>query len=300
MSHDDEGIRPFDSEGRLAVPGGAVWYGIAGHLGEGATPLLCLHGGPGLDHRYFLPLTDLAEARPVILYDQLDCGRSDHPGDPGNWTVGRFLDEIDAVRAGLGLDRVAVYGHSWGGLLAAAYGARRPEGLSALVIASPLISTARMQADMLALRDALPDGRGAVMRACEAAGRFDDPAYLEADGIFDRRHVCIADPWPRYLVESVGGMNHDCFRRMFGRSNVDVTGTMAGYDGTPELGRIAAPTLFTCGRADFMRPETVADFAAQVPAAELEVYEAASHLPMIELRAAHAESLSRFLRRHDG
>ena len=45
-----------------------------------------------------IPLTDLHEERPVLLYDQLDSGNSDHPNDPSNWTVERFVDEIPAIR----------------------------------------------------------------------------------------------------------------------------------------------------------------------------------------------------------
>ena len=102
--------------GYVAVEGGRVWYRINGieHFAEGKMPLLVIHGGPGFSHHYLLTLTDLADERPVILYDQLDSGTSDRPGDPANWTVERFVDEVDHVRSALGLDRLVVLGSSWG------------------------------------------------------------------------------------------------------------------------------------------------------------------------------------------
>jgi proline iminopeptidase len=67
-------------EGYIEVPGGKVWYRAVGDNAE-ATPLLCLHGGPGFTHYYLEPLEALADRRRVIFYDQLGCGRSDRPGD---------------------------------------------------------------------------------------------------------------------------------------------------------------------------------------------------------------------------
>ncbi len=87
-------------EGYIEVPGGRVWYRAVGDE-TGATPLLCLHGGPGFTHYYLEPLEALAEHRRVIFYDQLGCGRSDRPDDLSLWTVDRFVEELAQVRAAL-------------------------------------------------------------------------------------------------------------------------------------------------------------------------------------------------------
>ena len=95
-------------EGYIEVPGGKVWYRAVAPESDptGATPLLCLHGGPGFTHYYLEPLEALAEHRRVIFYDQLGCGRSDRPDDVTLWTVDRFVAELAQVRAALGLERL--------------------------------------------------------------------------------------------------------------------------------------------------------------------------------------------------
>src|ERR1043165_2092344 len=66
-------------EGYIPVTGGKVWYRI---VGEGdKTPILCLHGGPGVPSYYLKPLAALSSDRPVIFYDQLGCGHSDRITD---------------------------------------------------------------------------------------------------------------------------------------------------------------------------------------------------------------------------
>ena len=105
-------------EGHIPVPGGNVWFRS---VGEGGVPLLCLHGGPGAPSDYLKPLEQLADRRRVVFYDQLGCGNSDIPNDRSLWTVERFMDELDAVRDALGLDRLHLFGSSWGGMLALQY-----------------------------------------------------------------------------------------------------------------------------------------------------------------------------------
>ncbi|WP_299656882.1 alpha/beta fold hydrolase [uncultured Jannaschia sp.] len=102
-----------DREGFADVSGGRVWWRISGSGSR--TPLLLLHGGPGAGHDYLEPLASLAVDRPIIFYDQLGCGRSDKPDDPSLWRMERFVAEIDALRRALNLERVGLYGHSWGG-----------------------------------------------------------------------------------------------------------------------------------------------------------------------------------------
>ncbi|MEM1429696.1 MAG: alpha/beta fold hydrolase [Pseudomonadota bacterium] len=161
----------FAREGRVEVAGGSIWYGVAGDLSTGATPLLLIHGGPGMSHDYLMPLADLSATRPVIFYDQLDAGRSDRPNDPANWHIARFLEEIDHLRAALSLRRLIVFGNSWGGTLAAAYAARRPDGLAGVILSSPLLHTDTWIADNAAHRAALTEEVRHVLDTGEAHRR---------------------------------------------------------------------------------------------------------------------------------
>jgi len=143
----------MDDTGFVAVTGGNIWYR---RLGEGpATPVLMLHGGPGAGHDYLEPLAErLAAHRPVVVYDQLGCGRSDAPDDPSLWTVDRSVEELDQVRNALGLERTHLFGQSWGGWLAIEYMCRRPEGIVALVLASTSASIPQFMAEARGLIEA--------------------------------------------------------------------------------------------------------------------------------------------------
>lgn len=98
-------------DGYVPVPGGRVWYRLAGS--GRAVPLLILHGGPGAGHDYLESLKALSSDRRVVFYDQLGCGKSDQPKDRSLWRIERFVAEVAAVRHALGLDHVHLLGQGF-------------------------------------------------------------------------------------------------------------------------------------------------------------------------------------------
>ncbi len=281
-----------DSSGFLDVAGGRVWYRSNGDQHTDRAPLLVLHGGPGMQHDYLLPLTALADHRRVIFYDQLDCGRSDHPGKPENWTFDRYLTEIEYLRQGLGLARLHLYGNSWGGSLAAVYAAARSAGLLSLTLAGPLIDTDRWVADNAAYCRAMPEPH---RRLLLGPAKLCDPDYQAAVDAFYRRHLCRLDPWPEIVRMTLDNGNIAVYQAMWGPAEFTSTGALRHFNATPLLSQIAVPTLFICGEYDESTPDACVDFASFVPQAEVAVIAEASHLAPVEQPAAYIARLRAFL-----
>ena len=104
-------------------------------LGKG-TPIVML-GGMGTGHAYLRPGMDvLADDFQLVYYDPRGTGNSPL-GDEGRVTLGGSVEDLDALRAGLGLDRLNVVGHSFGADLALCYAGRYPERVQSLVLVSP-------------------------------------------------------------------------------------------------------------------------------------------------------------------
>lgn len=263
-------------EGFIPVEGGRVWYHIEGD-GPG-TPVLLVHGGPGGTSCGFAPLKALGVDRPVIFYDQLGTGRSDRPNDSTLWEVPRFIDEIDSIRAHLKLDRLHLYGASWGGSVVAEYLiAKRPAGIASAVLASPLISTRLWIADADTLRAGLPAPLQAVLAHHESAGTFDHPAYLAATDSFYARYLSRRQPPVRFPeCEGVVG-NDSIYRYMWGPTEFVATGNLRRFERAERLHEIRVPVLFVTGEFDEARPPTVRRFHEQVPNSRYEVIPGAGH-----------------------
>ena len=266
-------------EGFIEVPGGRVWYRSVGASG---TPLLCLHGGPGFTHYYLEPLEALAGRRQVIFYDQLGCGRSDRPEDPSLWTVDRFVEEVAQVRAALGLDRLHLFGSSWGGMLAMQYVLDRRPGLDSLILCGSPASMIRWVTDCAELLAAQPAEVRGVISQHEEAGFTACPEYQAAILGFYREHVCRLTPWPAGLERSFAEAGYPVYNHMNGPSEFTVTGTLKTWDIMDRLGEIEVPALLVGGRYDECRPAHLEEMHRRIAGSQLEIIENASHLCFAE------------------
>ena len=286
-----------EEAGYVPTPQGRLWYRINGkeHIAKGKTPLVCLHGGPGASHHYLLPLVDLADERPVIFYDQLDCGLSDRPNDKTNWTVDRFVSEIDVLRNALNLSQVALYGNSCGSTWIAPYAAAKPAGLRAVIFASPYLAAEPFLQDVKKLRAELPPEILQTMEKHEAAGTTDSDEYHEAVFAWYQRHVCRNDPWPDYLMRTIELFSNDLYHYMWGPAEPKLDGVLKDFDAREALREIDSPSWYVCGEFDEMTPQTTKAFAELTPGAQFTAIKGASHTPHIEQRETFMRAAREFL-----
>ena len=282
-------------EGRIPFRGYETW---CRSLGDGpGIPLLCLHGGPGSTHVGLKALDPLADERRVVLYDQLGSGNSSQPHDPSLWTVELFVAELANVREALGLDRVHLLGHSWGGQLAQEYALTQPAGLVSLVLSSTLSSAALWRKESLRLREGLPPETRRALDEHEAAGTTGDPEYERAIFEFLHQHLCRLDPWPPVIEEVLRSTNLEVYNTMWGPSEAHPTGVLADWDVTPRLGEIQVPALVLCGRYDEATPLQAETIAAALPDAELVIFEQSAHTAPIEEPERYLATVRAFLAR---
>lgn len=282
-------------EGHVAVSGGNIWYGIAGH-GSSGIPLLVVHGGPGAPHDYLEPLAALADERPVIFYDQLGCGNSDKPEDASLWVIERFVEEIRRLRDALKLRRLHVLGQSWGSSLAIEYMlTKQPAGVMSMVLSAPLVSASRWIEDQKAYLSELPDDVQEVIRNAEASGAFQSAQYQHAMMQYYKRHVCRLDRWPECLNRTLAKLAYPVYLHMWGPSEFSVTGTLKNYERVDALRRITVPALFTCGEYDEATPATTRHYQRHLRGSEIAVFEGASHSHHLEKPREYLAIVREFL-----
>ena len=275
-----------------------VWYRVVGDQEEpGRVPLLCLHGGPGFPHDYLEPLESIAAAgRRVIFYDQLGCGNSDEPLDPSLYTVDLYVEEIGVVRGALGLARVHILGHSWGGQLAMEYALTQAPGLASLILADTAASIPQWVTEMRRLVGELPPEVQQAILEHEAAGTTDSPEYQEAVRAFYRRHAGgRIDPRPEFFTRMADKPGDKVYRAMWGPSEFYLTGTLKHWDITGRLGEIHVPTLVLGGRHDHATPVLAETMRRGIHNSELVIFENSGHFPHIEETVHFLQVLDDFL-----
>ncbi|EME83683.1 uncharacterized protein MYCFIDRAFT_211389 [Pseudocercospora fijiensis CIRAD86] len=289
---------------------GETAYWIWGDLSSGKTPLICLHGGPGVPHQYLLPISLMQKDHgiPVVMYDQIGCGGStrfkDKKGDHEFWSPQLFMEELDNVKRYLGIEEFDLLGQSWGGMLAGQYAIeKQPAGLRKLIISnSP--SNMKVWVDVgNRLRKQLPKEIQDTLDRCEREGKVETPEYEEAVMYFYSLHVCRVDPFPKELEKSFEQLGEDntVYYSMCGPSEFFIIGNLKNWSITGKLDQITETTvpggiLIMNGYYDEAQDETTEAFFTK-PSARVKWvrYALSSHMPMLEETEKYLTDLGRFL-----
>ncbi|KAJ3782187.1 proline iminopeptidase [Lentinula aff. detonsa] len=278
-----------------------TYYKVIGTLASDTTPLIALHGGPGVNHEYLNILADLRI--PLVVYDQIGTGKSTHypekMGDTSFWIEQLFLDELDTVLRHLGLqDNYDLAGHSWGGMLAARHAALQPKGLRRLVLMSAPADMQLWIQSQNRLRKQLPQTVQDVMADHEANNTTESKEYQEAMGVFYAHFLCRLDPMPEPIVNGFAEVAKDptVYLTMNGPSEFHITGPLANWSIVQDAHKITAPTLITNGQFDEAQDEVIAPFLKEIANVKWVKFSNSSHMAHFEERERFMQEVSSFLR----
>jgi proline iminopeptidase len=264
-------------------------------LGNG-SPIIVLHGGPGLNYSYFLPqISDLAKRHRVILFDQRASGKSSADLDSTQMTLDMMTDDIDAIRKHFKYEKVNILAHSFGGLLAMKYAIKYPLHLDRMILVSSIAPKAgefgtevqRATRKKITKADSLA---GVAIRQSDdfKAGKGDAVAKLLMLTFKPGFHH------PAY-ADSVNLVIDDDFmtkrKTMFLLMN-----ELNSYDLYPELSKIKAPTLIIHGASD-TTPEALSIKMQQaIKGSKRVTIERAGHWAFVERRSEFSSVVLKFVR----
>ncbi|KAI1777777.1 proline-specific peptidase [Hypoxylon cercidicola] len=282
-----------------------TWYRIVGTLDTALSPVVALHGGPGSGHNYMVALTDIHEARgaPIVLYDQIGCGRSTHLPeklrDKAFWTVDLFIKELDKLIDHLNLRDKGFHllGQSWGGMLAGSYASMRPRGLKRLILSgSPASMPLYREACQQRLAQLPPDVRR-TLEDCDKKGDHESPEYKEASTVFMKKFVCRLDPVPEPIQQAWANLkeNPAAYMTMQGPSEFATVGTLKDWEGWKEAQKIQAETLLLNGKYDEVMDFVIEPWFRAIDKVRWVTLEESSHTSMWEERERFMQLCSKFL-----
>ncbi|MEV0095905.1 alpha/beta hydrolase [Streptomyces sp. NPDC050738] len=269
-----------------ATDGTRLAYRVTGD----GDPVVCIPGGPA-DSAYLGDLGGLSAHHRLIVLDLRGTGGSAVPEDPASYRCDRLTDDVEALRAHLGLDRIRLLGHSAGANVAAQYAARHPERVGTLALVTPstravgIDITPEMRRELAQLRKdepwfpaayealvAITEGRGGDWEAVDPffCGRWDAAA---------REQLAAGRPDNEEAVTHFGA-----------EGAFDPEATRAA------LALCAARVLVLAGEYDLNSPpRSAAEFAGLFPAASLVVQPGAGHYPWVDDAGRFVAAVDEFL-----
>ena len=275
---------------------------VAYSFGRGDEVLFCLNGGPGLPCDYVRDshswLAD--KGYRVVAFDQLGCGKSDRPDDDSLWTIERYVEETETVRAALNLGEVHLYGQSWGTWISIDYALTYPGNFKTLTLANGAGDIPHLAGELKRLRLSLGPETEAMMQRHEAEGSLTHPEYEAAVTLLNYRHVCRLDVWPDAVNRSLSDCSMGPYKTIWGDNEFNPTGNISDWNRIPDLPRISQPALVVCGQHDHLTPACSQKMHDALPDSRIKVLQNASHLSMWEVPGEYFDTLLSFLDRYRG
>lgn len=279
-------------EHNVVINGVRLWYRVAGQ--QQGTPVVFLHGGPGQGSEPFSRFAGpaLERANRMIYLDQRGSGRSEKHWKK-EYSLDLMVDDLEKLRRHLGLERMALIGHSFGTVLGLEYAGKYPERVSHLILTGAVVD--------------LP---AAIDVHCTRLQKLDPKLYAEAvanvrKGSSHRCNTSVAgrqfidgamfpDPAIMKLVNDAGSAD--------GMKNTGEIFTALAKQGFMEYrfkhaNRLTMPVLVIGGAKDFQAvAEPLRAFVARVPGARLIEYEGRGHFMFVEEPERFARDVTEFLR----
>jgi len=291
-------------EGFVDAHGVMIYYMSTGR----GQPLMILHGGPGASHDYFLPyLLPLMRHHRVVFIDERGSGQSQKLENPSGYTIENMVEDVEAVRQALGLGKISLLGHSYGGALAQAYALKYQRNLSHLILASTWSSTVAMNQVFVRMKQNMtPELRNRIDKL-EAEGLFGHGKDYEknrytnnymiaawGEGYFP--YVYHNRPDPNYDPIEQGKTSWDLYREMWGEhGEFVIDGNLKTVEYLDRLPNIKVPTLIIVGDHDECDPSLSKTMHSKIAGSKLVILPSSGHMTFVDQPKMFLEAVDQFL-----
>jgi proline iminopeptidase len=269
----------------VTVGGKKLWYESEG----GGEPLLLVAGGPGFSHAYFHPfLSALADSYRVIYFDAFGTGKSDRAKSTREYSLASAVEDLEGLRKAVGLGKVTVLGHSYGGFVAQLHAVKYPGSVSRLILANTFPSGNSMQGLQdnfnRQIRDQLPEVWERVARLRARGLRSASKEHQEAYSVPPTFSFFYNPENTRHLPREPDLYNPELWYAMGGAdADFVVSGELSRFDVRARLGGLRMPVLVLAGRFDRMIPPGLTvRYKRLAPRATFVMFERSGHFPFIE------------------
>lgn len=284
---------------KAKIRGTEIFFDVAGMQFEWVKNALVerpvmflLHGGPGGDHSGFKHHTvALQDTAQLVFIDHRGCGRSKktHARD---YTLENNIEDIEALRKHLGLEKIYILGGSYGGIVAQGYAIRYPQHVAKLV----LVVTAPSYRFIDAAKSYLnKHGTKEQIAICEDLWKGNFKSLTKVKKFFN-----LMDPL--YSVKSKRTKKPVFARAKIHWSyealNKGFGGFLRHFDFVPNLHKIRCPTLVLAGDKDWIcRPDQSREIAKHIPRAKLKIFKNCGHAIAVDAGKKYLDAVRQFIKR---
>lgn len=271
---------------------------LAYHVIGSGRPLIVLPTGPGLTPDYLGDLGGLPAmtSRSLVFLQLRGSGESEVPQDTATYRCDRMVEDVEALRRHLMLERMDLIAHSQAGDLGLMYAAAHPDHLSSLVLVTPVMTAIGADPSNDEIRETMKTRANEPWY--ESAADAINQA-LEGDDSLELRQYYVPFFYARWDAETQAHASQSEERASNVEAGFIVDGVFTPEETRRALHEMAAPVLILVGELDLAPTVEQAGRAIKLfPDAQLVVQPAASHLPWVDDPVWFCNELARFFKDH--
>lgn len=264
--------------------------------GQG-TPIVVLHGGPGMNHDYLIPsMWELAKEHQVIFYDQRSSGKSTGVENPELINLETFVKDLESLRKSLNFEKIIVLGHSWGGFLGMNYALAYPDRVEKLILSNSLGSTSEsFQAFLQEYTRRMEPAKEELEKITSSPGFAEgDPVLFEkfCKIIFSKYVYNPQDVdkfnlyYEREEISKFFKVNHIFDENLLMRTDINLN---CG------LNQLKVPTLIIHGDFDPIPCSSAEELNKNIPGSKYVLLKNCGHNPFVEAPEAYFGAIEQFL-----
>ena len=244
----------------------------------------------------------------MIFIDERGSGRSQKLQDVSKYTVENMVEDVEAVRQALGLGKINLLGHSYGGVLVQAYALKYQKNLTHLILGSTFASTAAMNDVLAREKQAMEPEARQKLQAFEDAGLFGKGKLWERNR-YPNDYAVLAwgDGYFPFLYQNHPDPNYDpaagntstsweLYREMWGpHGEFVIDGNLKSVEYTDRLSSIHVPTLVMCGDHDESDPSLSHTMHDKIAGSKLVIFPKSGHMTFVDQPDMFIQTVNEFL-----
>lgn len=264
-------------------------------VGEG-EPIVVVHGGPGLNHTYFIPHLDkLSKKFQVTYYDQRASGRSAIPTS-GEVSLQSFTEDIEAIRKHLGKDKIYLLAHSWGAIPAINYGLQHPDHVKGIIFCNPIPFNKAYDTEMAATQQSRLVGADSTDRSIIKGS----PNFKAGKPSAYKKLLLLSFRNSFYKKANFSKLNFempDNYKEASQALYAGLGNELSTYDYYNDIKKFSFPVMILHGKADAVPLRASEQITEALPEATLKVFKKSGHFIFIEEPKKFTHVVSKFIDR---
>lgn len=271
-------------------------YSVNGHkiwtvsFGKG-DPIFFIAGGPGGAHYGLRSFDSLSTTNTLVYFDGFGRGKSDMAKSPTEYSLANDVEDLEGLRKAMGFEKIAVLGHSYGGLVAQAYAIKYPQQVKHLILANTFHSFVMWQENddnsNREIKTSYPEVWDELMKVRNEGAISSDANHQDIYGRVPYGFLYAYNPnnfLPKGRKPYPNSFNSQLYYQMVGKDGDFIVGSDIGnFDFRKDLKHLKMPILIVAGRYDRVAvPWMQVKYKEYCPQAKFVMFERSGHNPQVE------------------